>query len=73
MVGNYAQKEGYVEDSWLDYSTQELGQFVHLLLKRASHRKNKEKMQKDIDDARNYFLMLQAHLDKAQLLCNNLT
>lgn len=53
----------YHEGAWKEYTLAELGQWVHLLAKRASHRKNAEKRAKDFDDARNYYAMMGAHLD----------
>jgi hypothetical protein len=55
----------YIPDAWRDYTVQELGQWVHLLHKRASHRADAEKKAKDIDDAKNYWRMIGKHLDAA--------
>ena len=52
--------------SWADYSLQELGSWVHLLHKRATHRTNLEKKEKDLHDARNYWIMMGAWLDEAE-------
>lgn len=54
----------YVSGSWRNYSFQELGDFVHLLAKRANHRTEYEKAQKDLDDARNYLVMMLSKLDE---------
>jgi len=54
----------YKDKIWQQYSLQELGNWVHLFAKRATHRANPEKRAKDIDDAQNYLLMMQAHLDE---------
>lgn len=59
----YKDKPGYIEGSWDDYTMAELGQFVHLLSKRANHRSDPEKRAKDIADACNYWRMMGAKLD----------
>lgn len=56
----------YKNDAWRQYTPEELGQWVALLLKRASHRSNEEKRLKDLYDASNYLAMLQAHLEEAK-------
>jgi hypothetical protein len=53
----------YVNHSWEDYTFEELGQFVHLFAKRATHRIDVKKRQKDLYDAQNYLNMMQAKLD----------
>jgi len=53
----------YLDRSWEDYTFEELGQFVHLLAKRAGHRAETKKRQKDLYDAQNYLRMMQAKLD----------
>ena len=58
-------KEEYVDGTWRRYSLQELGNWVHLLAKRATHRTNPAKWKKDLTDAQNYLNMMQAHLDAA--------
>jgi hypothetical protein len=65
-----AHKLDYKDLAYLDYSFQELGAFVHLLAKRATHRSNPAKMAKDLEDARNYLAMMNVKLTalKAQLL-----
>jgi hypothetical protein len=52
----------YKDRAWEQYSMEELGQWVSLLTKRATHRKNPEKMKKDLYDARNYLSMMDAKL-----------
>ena len=52
----------YIDRAWEQYSFDELGQFVHLLAKRATHRSNPEKRKKDLYDARNYLSMMDAKL-----------
>lgn len=56
----------YKPDAWKVYSLQELGNFVHLLAKRSGHRAEPEKRKKDLDDARNYWRMMGAHLDELE-------
>lgn len=53
----------YKSDAWKDYSFQELGWWVHLFAKRATHRTTIEKIKKDLYDARNYLKMMEAKLD----------
>lgn len=53
----------YKRGAWRDYSLMELGNWVHLLVKRALHRDNPAKRNKDLDDAQNYLHMMQAHID----------
>ncbi|MHC4297934.1 MAG: hypothetical protein ACYS7Y_11575 [Planctomycetota bacterium] len=55
----------YNEGAWRDYSLAELGQWVHLLVKRAAHRRSIPKRLKDLKDARNYWEMMEAWLDAA--------
>lgn len=56
----------YKDKAWEQYTPQELGNWVHLFLKRSQHRVDKEKAVKDITDAQNYLNMLQAHVDAAR-------
>ena len=53
----------YNDRAWEQYTLQELGSFVHLLAKRATHRSDAAKRAKDLYDARNYLAMMTAHLD----------
>lgn len=55
--------QDYQYRSWDDYTMLELGSFVHLLSKRAHHRSNKKKVEKDLYDAQNYLNMMQSKLD----------
>jgi hypothetical protein len=55
----------YKDRAWADYSIEELGMWVHLLVKRAQMRSDPDKARKDLYDARNYAAMIQAHLDEA--------
>ena len=50
----------YKDGAWRDYGYDELAAWVHLLTKRASHRTDFKKAQKDLDDANNYLEMLKA-------------
>jgi len=54
----------YKEGAWRNYSYEELAQWINLLTKRASHRTQFEKAQKDLDDANNYLEMLKAMFAK---------
>lgn len=53
----------YNEGAWQEYTLQELGNWVHLFVKRASHRSCPDKRAKDLHDAQNYLNMMQAHID----------
>lgn len=60
----------YKDIVWQDYSLFELGMWVHLFCKRARHRANKEKIEKDLYDAQNYLNMMQSHINELKnLLC----
>jgi len=50
----------YKDGAWGCYSFEELAKWVSLLTKRAAHRTQFEKSQKDLDDANNYLEMLKA-------------
>ena len=56
-------KDDYKNRAWENYSMQELGNWVHLLMKRSSHRSNPVKKRKDLYDAQNYLDMMQKKLD----------
>ena len=56
----------YKNGSWQDYSIEELGHWVHLLVKRSQHRDNPIKAAKDLEDAQNYLNMIQARVDHAK-------
>lgn len=53
----------YKEQAWEAYTFAELGQWVHLLATRATHRKDASKREKDLYDAQNYLDMLQSKLN----------
>lgn len=59
-----AHAADYKDRAWEDYTIQELGQFVHLLAKRATMRTDPVKRNKDLYDAQNYLNMIQANLDE---------
>ena len=48
----------FKEGAWRNYSYEELAQWVNLLTKRACHRTQIEKVDKDLDDAANYLAMM---------------
>jgi hypothetical protein len=54
----------YKDGVWQLYKMYELGNWVHLLAKRAEHRKDPVKRIKDLTDAQNYLDMMQAKLDQ---------
>lgn len=56
----------YQPAAWEAYTLSELGNFVHLLAKRAEHRANKDKQIKDVYDAKNYLSMMVAKLDELE-------
>ena len=57
-------ENNYRSEAWQEYTLAELGQWVHLCAKRASHRANADKRSKDLRDAQNYLDMMQAKLDE---------
>lgn len=54
--------EEYKKNAWHEYSLEELGTWVFLLSKRATHRSDLEKAQKDLYDAKNYYRMMEGKL-----------
>ena len=50
----------FKDGTWRNYSYEELAQWVNLLTKRAGHRTDIRKAEKDLDDANNYLMMLNA-------------
>jgi len=58
---NKHQKD-YKPEAWKEYTFSELGNFVHLLAKRAGHRANPVKEAKDLYDAGNYLNMMELKL-----------
>ena len=59
--------QDYLDGAWRRYTLAELGWWVHLFHKRASHRRDPAKRAKDLRDARNYLEMMAAHLDAARV------
>jgi hypothetical protein len=55
-------QKDYIPKSWQNYTVEELEWWVKLLTKRASHRIDGDKKEKDLYDAKNY----QEMLDKAR-------
>ena len=56
----------FYDNAWENYSLQELGSWVHLFVKRAYHRREKDKIRKDLTDAENYLQMMQSHINEAK-------
>jgi len=56
-------QKDYNPGDWEDYTLQELGNFVHLLAKRSTHRSDEKKRERDLHDAQNYLNIMQAKLD----------
>lgn len=54
----------FKDGSWRNYSYEELAQWVQLLTKRASHRMDFNRAEKDLYDANNYLEMLKAKFDE---------
>ena len=65
-MGIEKHQEDYRPNVWQNYSLQELGEWVHLFMKRAGHRSNPEKAAKDIYDARNYLSMMVMIIDEEE-------
>ncbi len=61
----------YLPKTWQNYTFSELGWWVHLLTKRAKHRKNPAKIKKDLYDARNYLKIMSAKLDELEKRSTN--
>jgi len=62
-------EKDYKPNAWKTYTIEELsllGIFVSLLVKRAAHRANREKCQKDLYDAKNYAAMLVAKVEAVE-------
>jgi hypothetical protein len=56
-------QKSYKQEAWMNYTLQELGDWIHLLVKRSKHRSDPDKKAKDLYDARNYWLMMGAMLE----------
>lgn len=61
--GCVKHQEDYSPKAWEAYSLEELGNWVHLFAKRAQHRSNFAKKDKDLHDAQNYLDMMQSILN----------
>ncbi len=53
----------YKPDAWKSYTIAELGNIVAFFVKRAGHRSDPKKAEKDLTDAQNYLDMIQSHID----------
>lgn len=62
-----AHSADYKNGSFAEYSFEELGHWIHLLMKRATHRANLEKAEKDMYDAQNYLDIMQEKLTYQRL------
>jgi len=56
----------YKDRAWEQYTLQELGNWVHNFVKRAGHRTDKAKAEKDLTDASNYLDMMRSHIEDAR-------
>ena len=54
----------FKDGAWRLYTFEELAQWVQLLSKRATHRTELEKIQKDLTDAENYLAMMNAKFEE---------
>lgn len=54
----------YISKAYEAYTFQELGDWISLMAKRATHRANEEKKRKDVYDAKNYLVMMKEKLEK---------
>lgn len=55
------RSSSYKNDAWKQYTAEELYWWVRLLSKRAGHRTEREKIEKDMKDAQAYLDMLGQH------------
>lgn len=62
MMSLEEHEKDYFPEAWEEYSIQELGEWIHLLVTRSTHRKAVEKVKKDLHDAKNYFEMIEKKL-----------
>lgn len=58
----------YKPNSWSEYSIEELGHWVALLVKRSEHHTNPDKAAKDLGDAYHYLAMMRARIEAKQAL-----
>lgn len=61
---NIPENKDYKPNAWEQYSMEELGHWVALLSKRATHRENPDKKAKDLFDAQAYLNMMQEKLNE---------
>ena len=54
----------YQPDAWKEYSLDELGDWVARLSQRATHRSDRAKAQKDLQDAFGYLTMMKLNLEE---------
>lgn len=66
-----SHSDDYEDKSWKRYELNELGSFVHLLVKRSSHRINQKKKAKDLYDAYNYWRMMEARIEEMMANSSN--
>ena len=59
----FSHRAEFEEQSWREYTLEQLGQWVSLLVMRSTHRTQPAKKAKDLYDANNYALMMLAHID----------
>lgn len=59
-------QDKYKPNAWEQYTIEELGHWVHNFVKRAGHRTEKAKAEKDLEDAQNYLAMMQEHINEAK-------
>lgn len=59
----FPHRDDFKEQSWRQYSIEQLGQWVSLLVLRSTHRAQPAQQAKDLYDANNYALMMLAHID----------
>ena len=61
-MGIAKHQADYKPDIWRNYTIEELGNWIHLFNKRATHRTNNERARKDLYDAKNYLWMIKENL-----------
>ena len=66
-MGIAKHQADYKPEIWRNYSIEELGNWIHLFNKRATHRVNDEKARKDLHDAKNYLWMIEQNLMETAL------
>lgn len=56
----------YKDRAWEEYSIEELGNMIHLLAKKATHRSKDYKRKSDLKEARNYLAMIDTKLKELE-------